>query len=566
MTPPRHLKLTLILVALVLALTIAGKARADVTAEPAPPATVTGAPDVSGPQLTDASAPATDTSTTDTSTPATDPAPPDQVPGAPPSGDQPTAASDPTSAEPTMPGDPTTPGPTTSDASTPDPTTSTNQVIVQVQVSGCTANCQGTSQTQAAQQQSVTVQGAPSATTSSQATDQGTAAPHPQSSAQVTQVQIGCVHDCSGTSLDTTAPPISPGTLAQLLGALSLQASSGQLPDAPDAQSGVEQTSLQSQQGDGSDGDQLQSASQQSITIQGAVSQAVIETVQAVNQTTQTIVQVQIGCLFHCTDTHETQQASQTSTAVQVVAQGVSAATAPATTVVSIVNQLIWQLQIGCLAWCSDTTQEQSAQQGAEIVVTTDPPSSDDPSPADPGPTPGPGDPAPTQVPPPVTPSPAPVVTPQPPPVVTPQLPPVVTPQSPPRITSAAPPVAVRTKPSSGRISPQTPRTRVAGRRPASRGLVGVPPAPGGAIGTRIVPVARHRTAPIRSHDGARISRQISTGSWRMQRSGAKPATLSLLPAGQGRGPNTGTSAILAIVVALGLGLLLLTTIRVRTR
>ncbi|HEX4670648.1 MAG TPA: hypothetical protein VH279_00190, partial [Solirubrobacteraceae bacterium] len=140
----------------------------------------------------------------------------------------------------------------------------------------------------------------------------------------MTQTQVGCIHDCSDTSVDTTAPPISPGALSQLLAALGLQTLPDQPPVAPGTDSGIQQTSQQTQQGGD---DQLQAASQWSGPVQGLVSQAVHETVQAVNQTTQAIVQVQIGCLFYCTDTHQTQQASQSNTAVQVVAQGVAEAT-----------------------------------------------------------------------------------------------------------------------------------------------------------------------------------------------------------------------------------------------
>src|SRR5262249_16481210 len=150
--------------------------------------------------------------------------------------------------------------------------------------------------------------------------------PQPQGSTDVTQIQVGCVHDCSGTSVDTTAPLIDPGALAQLLAGLGSQAPAGQAPITP-GQSNVGQTSQQTQVGGG---DQSQLASQWSGTVQDLVSEAVNQAVQAVNQTTQTIVQVQIGCLFYCTDTHQTQQASQSNTTVQVVAQGVTAATAPA--------------------------------------------------------------------------------------------------------------------------------------------------------------------------------------------------------------------------------------------
>src|SRR5207248_1447658 len=140
-------------------------------------------------------------------------------------------------------------------------------------------------------------------------------------------------------------------------------------------QASVDQTSVQWQQGDASGGDQLQAASQSSTTGQGfdpGSLQGYLESslalgagavAQAINKTAQTIVQVQVGCLFYCSDTQQTQQATQSTTAVSLLSQGASAATAPAAAVVGIVDQLVWQLQIGCLAWCSNTTQQQSASQ-----------------------------------------------------------------------------------------------------------------------------------------------------------------------------------------------------------
>ena len=347
-----------------------------------------------------------------------DQGPPDQAPAPPASGDQPTAAN-------------------------PPPTT-TNQTIVQVQVSGCLTHCQGTSQTQSAQQQNVTVQGGPPATSSDTPTGQATASPQPQGSANATQIQVGCVHDCSGTSIGTTAPPISPGTVSQLLAALGSQGVPGQSPVGPGADSGVQQTSQQIQQGGD---DQSQSASQWSGVVQGLVSQSVDEAVQAVNQTTQTIVQVQIGCLFYCTDTHQTQQASQSNTAVQIVAQGVDDATAPVATAVGVVTQFVWQLQIGCLAWCSDTTQEQSASQSNGVVVMTLPQASDPPpttSPVDPGPAPGPRDPGPAAGP--TDPGPAPSG-----PGSAPPGPPVVAVKPSPAVAVAPPKASAVTAPSAAR-------------------------------------------------------------------------------------------------------------------
>jgi hypothetical protein len=419
------------------------------------------------------------------------------------------------------------------------------------------SHCQGTSQTQAAQQQNLTVQSAPPAPSPSPSTDQTTPGPPPQGSASVTQIQVGCVHDCSGTSPDTTASPISPTALSQLLTVLGSQTPPGQSPVAPGDQSSVRQTSLQTQQGDASGDDQSQTASQWSTTVQDLVSQAVDATAQAVNQTTQAIVQVQIGCLFYCTDTHQTQQASQTNTAVQVVAQGVAAATAPVATGVATVNQLVWQIQIGCLAWCSDTTQEQAAQQSNEVVVTTvpqDPPSA--PPPGDPGPATGPGDSEPA--PGPTDPGPAPAD-----PGSSPAIPGVV--PSTPSVAAAAPPAPVVTAPSDGGAAQWVPEMRIGVHRPTS-GAPSVPAlATHPAFATTIVLAASFGASPGRTLRAAPIAGLISSGSWQVEGVRAAPATISSPGPARTGGESTAAAAVLATVVALVLGLLGLTAARLRT-
>ena len=603
--PMTRLKLTLILVALLIALAIVAEARADVAAPlastSAATTTVTGtststtstsSPNVPGPGSTEGSTPGDDSSS--------DPPPADSAPvpvaagppplptGQPPASTDPAPGSTSDSSPPDQVPSPSSSGdqPTTADG----PSTDTSQVIVQVQVSGCVSYCQGTSQTQAADQQNVTVQSVPPAGPTDPPSGQATAVPQPQGSAHVTQIQVGCAQDCSDTGVDPGALPIDPGTLSQLLALLGSQGPADQPPVTPGGSS-IGQTSLQTQSGAGSDGDQSQTASQWSGTVQELVSQAVNQTVQIVNQTAQTIVQVQIGCLFHCTDTHQTQQASQTSTAVQVVAQGVSAVTAPAATVVStVVNQLVWQLQIGCLAWCSNTTQAQSAQQSNEVVVTPGPGASQDPLPAppsapgDPAPTPGepgppPGDPAPAPgAPAPNDPTPppgdpgavapivvrAPVVNPVHVSPVPPPSPPVVTPQPPPAVAVTPPTTSGVTAPSGGRAAPVAPE---GGQRKGQA----VSPVPIRSSSTSrhvaaavIEPVARHANAATRGRGAWPTPRKISLGSWRIELS--RPATSLVLGAGAVRTESGANGAVLAAVVALALGLVALTTIRIRTR
>ncbi|MGZ4227135.1 MAG: hypothetical protein ACXVTC_12945 [Solirubrobacteraceae bacterium] len=313
---------------------------------------------------------------------------------------------------------------------------------------------------------------------------------------------------------------------------------------------------MQTQQGGD---DQSQAASQWSTTVQDLVSQAVDQTVQAVNQTTQTIAQVQIGCLLYCTDTHQTQQASQTNTAVQVVTQGVTAATAPVATAVDIVNQLVWQLQIGCLAWCSDTTQEQSASQINQVAVTTlpqDPASA--PPPGDPGPVTVPGDPGPAAGP--TDPEPAPSA-----PGPAPAIPGVVPPKAS-AVVVAAPPTPVVSGLSGGPAARWVPKTGIGEHRPASGAPVASLPLARQAVGTTIVPVASVAAVPTRTHRAAPIAGLISSGSWQVEGVRAAPATISSSGPAPAHGANPATEAALAAVAALALGLLLLTTIRIRTR
>jgi hypothetical protein len=384
----------------------------------------------------------------------------------------------------------------------------------------------------------------------------------------VTQTQVGCIHDCSDTSVDTTAPPISPGALSQLLAALGLQTLPDQPPVAPGTDSGIQQTSQQTQQGGD---DQLQAASQWSGPVQGLVSQAVHETVQAVNQTTQTIVQVQIGCLFYCTDTHQTQQASQSNTAVQVVAQGVAEATAPVTTAVGIVNQLVWQLQIGCLAWCSDTTQEQSASQSNQVVVTTPQQASDPPPttpPGDPGPVVGPGDPGPAAGP--TDPRPAAGPT-DPGQIPTdlgtgPASPGVVPPKPSLAVAVAAPPASAGTAPSGGPGAQWAPKAGIGERRSAARTPVGSAPAARPALATTIVPVASLAILPTRTHHEHPIAGRMPSGAWQVDGLRATPATISSPGQTPAQGESTASEAVLPGVVALALGLLLFTAVRLRTR
>jgi hypothetical protein len=190
----------------------------------------------------------------------------------------------------------------------------------------------------------------------------------------VTQVQLGCVEHCYGT----TTRDGSGRTLAQveqLLG--ELQAPS---PPAATAAPGGEQNVTQQAAGqsESGDGQQSQAASQHNGTVQvvappagtagdGATGPA------AVNQTAQGIAQLQVGCLFYCSGARQTQEATQSNTTVQSVNSSGAGA-------VNTVSTGIWQVQVGCLAWCYDTVETQTATGTDSTVVAVAPPVQEPPS------------------------------------------------------------------------------------------------------------------------------------------------------------------------------------------
>jgi hypothetical protein len=184
----------------------------------------------------------------------------------------------------------------------------------------------------------------------------------------VTQVQLGCVEHCYGT----TTRDGSGRTLAQveqLLGELQAPSPPGATVAPGSEQNVTQQAAAQSQNGDGQ---QSQVASQHNGTVQvvatpagtavdGATGPA------AVNQTAQGIGQLQVGCLFYCSGTRQTQQAQQSDTTVQSVNSSGAAA-------VNTVSTGVWQVQVGCLAWCYDTVETQTATGTDSTVVAVAPP------------------------------------------------------------------------------------------------------------------------------------------------------------------------------------------------
>jgi hypothetical protein len=262
----------------------------------------------------------------------------------------------------------------------------TTQLIWQVQISECTTHCSDTEQYQAAEQQSTTHQalaGAPPAATAIGA--QATGEPS-QATASVTQVQLGCVSHCLGTTTTTSGAAIT-ANIQQAVEALLHQIAAslpGLSPTPAVDQNAVEQISFELQsQADGSLA-QTQSVSQASTTTQeyDASSSALIgdlesalsgpqaASYEAVNQTEQGIWQLQIGCLMFCEETEQYQQAEQSNTTLQTVASRPDANSSTPATLANTAAQLIWQAQIGCLMWCVDAHQQQSAAAENTLALT----------------------------------------------------------------------------------------------------------------------------------------------------------------------------------------------------
>jgi hypothetical protein len=257
----------------------------------------------------------------------------------------------------------------------------TAQLVWQVEVSQCTSSCYGTKQYQSAEQQNTTRQ-------------QITAAPPPagdrgapatgersQATSSVTQLQFGCLSYCFGTTTTQQPPHESYG---QLLAELLRQVTtvlSGLSPAPAAEQSVVEQISIQSQTAAGETLTQAQSAAQSSFTVQSYASSPIAGLAprlggpqaaggEAVNQTEQGIWQLQIGCLLLCQETVQYQQAEQSNATLQAVVPAAGSAGNPGASTSDIVTQVIWQVQIGCLFWCFDTTQQQIGTRRNELTVT----------------------------------------------------------------------------------------------------------------------------------------------------------------------------------------------------
>ncbi|HEV2980106.1 MAG TPA: hypothetical protein VGX51_01635, partial [Solirubrobacteraceae bacterium] len=242
------------------------------------------------------------------------------------------------------------------------------QLIWQVQLSECVMHCSGAQQSQTAEQRNETAQvrGRPKA-----------AAPHnaavTESGARVekslSQIQLGCVAECFGTTTTTlaTVPPSYAQAVRAVIRAIRVDLSKVA---AAAEQNTVEQTSYQSQRNPRGASVQTQSASQTNTGVQRYGASPLIAALQntlnrsaapeAGNGAVQGIWQLQVGCLMFCNETGLSQRAAQSSSTDQAEAPA-QAAPGLASPSVAGGTQLVWQAQIGCLFWCLNTTEQQTA-------------------------------------------------------------------------------------------------------------------------------------------------------------------------------------------------------------
>ena len=193
----------------------------------------------------------------------------------------------------------------------------------------------------------------------------------------------------SGPGVTQPTPAIDQSVVDQIICQLeSAQSSGAQVQSASQTSTAVQVVQVGAPSGSGDSG---------TVGLQSTAPQAVA-------QTQQETWQLQIGCLFYCTDSQQVQQAQQSSSTVQIFVVASGAPDAPSGVAVASVTQTIWQLQVGCLAWCWNSTQLQEASsQSTTVVVTivpTNPPPTSEPPPT-PAPAPPPPSPAPAGPPPP---------------------------------------------------------------------------------------------------------------------------------------------------------------------
>ena len=94
-------------------------------------------------------------------------------------------------------------------------------------------------------------------------------------------------------------------------------------------------------------------------------------TAQNTSQTWQAIFQVQQGCQSHCQGTSQSQTAGQTAETIQnanAIGGGTGSPSNATALNQSTTGQFIWQVQLGCVAFCYGTSQSQTASQWASTT------------------------------------------------------------------------------------------------------------------------------------------------------------------------------------------------------
>ena len=205
----------------------------------------------------------------------------------------------------------------------------------------------------------------------------------------MTQIQIGCITECFGTTnASASTAAFAQELLSDFNSLASACGSSTTQPTPAGIDSVVDQVACQAQAAQAA-------ASETEVASQSAATVQVSDGAPTVAQTQQGTWQLQIGCVFYCTDTQQVQQAQQSITIINV--QAGASGSGPGA--VDVTDQIIWQLQIGCVAWCYDATQVQVVSGQSTVILDESPtPPSPPPPPApSPPPTPAPDPPAPAQ-------------------------------------------------------------------------------------------------------------------------------------------------------------------------
>jgi hypothetical protein len=186
-------------------------------------------------------------------------------------------------------------------------------------------------------------------------------------SSGVTHVQVGCMEHCYGsTTLDTSG--LTVAQIEQLLHELRLPSPPTATAAPAGPQHATSQTAAQSQS---AGGHQSQAASQSNGTVQVVVTPAGTPAdgtpgAAAVNQTAQGVVQLQVGCIFYCSGTRQSQQVAQSTATVQAVDGSAASA-------VNTVSRAVNQVQVGCIAWCYDAVETQTASGTDSTIVSAAP-------------------------------------------------------------------------------------------------------------------------------------------------------------------------------------------------